>query len=418
MTSGPQKYILLVDDESIILNVLAHHLQRFVSEEYEVLKCMSGEEAIKLVDQILDEGGLIGCVISDYLMHPMRGSDLLVALESKIPNAKKIMLTGQADLQAVAEVLTKIHLFRYISKPWEPKDLELTITEALRMFDNEIELRIKNEELTKIKESLEVTVAERTSELTRKKTELEQGLEYARHIQECFLPDTSKANEYLKNLHIFNSPATSISGDFAWYRFQDNKVLFALGDSTGHGLGGALITVLATDILSEKTLKNGHEAVLKTVVNETISDLRGRLQTNHAYSELAVGIDLALVRIDLDTKEMEWAAINGNIIVVDENNHSQVLSKSRGFFHSSSFENNITDGTINIANKKVVLCSDGLYDQLNGDTGKRLKLSGLMKAIEDHRVFSNGICMISSLFHEWRNGTDQTDDAMWISFEV
>lgn len=124
MTTRQQKYILLVDDESIILNVLAHHLQRFVSEEYEVLKCMSGEEALKLVDQILEEGGLIGCVISDYLMHPMRGSDLLVALDAKIPNAKKIMLTGQADLQAVAEVLTKMDLFRYITKPWEPKDLE------------------------------------------------------------------------------------------------------------------------------------------------------------------------------------------------------------------------------------------------------------------------------------------------------
>lgn len=418
MTSGPQKYILLVDDESIILNVLAHHLQRFVSEEYEVLKCMSGEEALKLVDQIQEEGGVIGCVVSDYLMHPMRGSDLLVALDAKIPNAKKILLTGQADLQAVAEVLTKIDLFRYITKPWEPKDLELTITEALRMFDNEIQLRLKNEELTRIKESLEVTVAERTSELSRKNSELEQGLEYARHIQECFLPDSSRASEYLKNLHIFNSPATSISGDFAWYRYQDNKVLFALGDSTGHGLGGALITVLATDILSEKTLKNGHEKELPTIVRDTISDLRGRLQTNHSFGELAVGIDLSLVRIDLATKEMEWASLNGSIIVIDENNHSQILSKSRGFFQTATYENNITSGQLNVANKKVILCSDGLYDQLNGDTGKRLKISGLIQAIEENRIFSNGICMIETVFNEWRNGTDQTDDAMWISFEV
>ncbi|MEZ4798861.1 MAG: hypothetical protein R2809_03595 [Flavobacteriales bacterium] len=120
----------------------------------------------------------------------------------------------------------------------------------------------------------------------------------------------------------------------------------------------------------------------------------------------------------MNTKQMEWAALNGSIFVVDENNHSQILSKSRGFFHSASYETNICSGQLDIANKKVVMCSDGLYDQLNGDTGKRLKISGLINAIEENRVFSNGICMIETIFNEWRNGTDQTDDAMWISFEV
>lgn len=416
--STNERYILLVDDEAIILNVLSHHIQRFIPDTYQVLTAMSGAEAIELVEKIKGEGGYIGCVVTDYLMHPMRGSELLIHLESLIPNAKKIMLTGQADLQAVAEILTKIHLFRYIAKPWEPKDLELTISEALRMFDYEIELKIRNKELQEIQATLENTVEERTKELQRKNTELEQGLQYARYIQECFLPDTSEAWKHLKNLHIFNSPATSISGDFAWYRQLDRQVLFALGDSTGHGLAGALITVLATDILSEKTSGKQGENDLSTIVSETVKDLQGRLRTDAVYADLSLGIELALVRINLDTKRMQWSSLNGNILTVNENNEVEVISRSKGFFHIPTFESKISSGEIDINNKKVVMCSDGLYDQLHGETGKRLKMSGLINCIQEGKVFSNGVCLVNSCFEKWKDGTDQTDDAMWISFEV
>lgn len=417
MVSQP-KYILLVDDEAIILNVLSHHIQRFVPETYEVISAMSGEEALELVKSIKASGGHIGCVVSDYLMHPMRGSELLVALDEIIPSAKKIMLTGQADLQAVADILTKIHLFRYIAKPWEPKDLELTIREAIRMFDYETELEIRNEELRKIQANLEETVEQRTKELQQKNNELEQGLQYARYIQESFLPDTSEAWKYLKNLYIFNSPATSISGDFAWYRQVDRKVIFALGDSTGHGLAGALITVLATDILSEKTSGAKADNTLATIVAETIQELQGRLRTDAAYADLSVGIEIAVVRIDLDTHQMEWSSLNGNILTVDKENNVDVISRSRGFFHLPSFESKITSGTLQISDKKVVMCSDGLYDQFHGETGKRLKLSGLVECIKEGKVFSNGICMVNTCFQEWKGNSDQTDDAMWISFEV
>ncbi|MFY8138467.1 MAG: response regulator [Flavobacteriales bacterium] len=418
MNFSQQKHILLVDDEAIILNVLKHHVKRFIPPNVEVVTAMSGEEAITIVKDILDSNGLVCCVISDYLMHPMRGSDLLIELESMIPRTKKIMLTGQADLQAVADVLTKIHLFRYIAKPWEPQDLELTVNEALKMFDYEIELHIRNKELENIQASLEEKVALRTQELQRKNSELEQGLQYARYIQECFLPDTSEAWQYLKNLYIFNSPAASISGDFAWYRMVNNQILFALGDSTGHGLAGALITVLATDILSEKTVHHREAEPLKHIVAATISDLQGRLRTDAVYSELSLGIDLVLVRIDLKSKDMEWASLNGNILLVGQDDKVEVLSKAKGFFHLPNYENNIQTGITNIAEKKVVMCSDGLYDQLNGTTGKRLKLSGLIHCIEEGKVFSNGVCLVDKCFDVWKHGTDQTDDAMWISFEV
>ena len=72
--------------------------------------------ALEQIVPLIEKNGELICVISDYMMYPMRGSELLGRLEILSPASKKIMLTGQADLQAVSEVLSKARLFRYIEK--------------------------------------------------------------------------------------------------------------------------------------------------------------------------------------------------------------------------------------------------------------------------------------------------------------
>ena len=418
MSKEPTKYLLIVDDEAIILRVLLHHIRRFLPSEIDIVTAMSGEEAITRVESIVAEGNSVACVISDYLMHPMRGSELLIRLDEIIPESKKIMLTGHADLDAVAEVLSNIHLFRYIAKPWEPSDLEMTVSEAVRMFQYEEQLRERNKELENIQASLEEKVSLRTTELEQKNLELQQGLQYARYIQECFLPDTSGAWKYLKNLHIFNSPSETISGDFAWYRLVDGRVIISLGDSTGHGLAGALITVLATDILSQKTAKGIEPGSLHHLIHATLSELRGRLQKDAVYGEHAPGVDLAIVSIDIDSCIMEWASLNSNLILIDELNKVETLCKAKGFLNLPNFEDKVQHGVCDIKGKRVAMFSDGVYDQIGGENDKRLKLPGLIQLIENGEVFSNGICVIESCLRQWKGKNDQTDDCMWISFEA
>ena len=177
-----QRYIILVDDEAIILSVLSLHVKSFLPKGIELLTANSGESALEKLTPLLQEGGELICVISDYMMYPMRGSELLGHLEVLSPASKKIMLTGQADLQAVSEVLSKARLFRYIEKPWEPKDLELTVLEAIRMYDNETELAKRTQELEILHKELEQKVIDRTAELNQKNEELRQGLQYARFV--------------------------------------------------------------------------------------------------------------------------------------------------------------------------------------------------------------------------------------------
>lgn len=413
-----KRYVILVDDEAIILSVLSLHVKSFLPEGIELLTANSGESALEKLTPLLKEGGELLCVISDYMMSPMRGSELLGHLEVLAPSSKKIMLTGQADLQAVSEVLNKARLFRYIEKPWEPKDLELTVLEAINMYDNETELARRTQELEILHKELEQKVIDRTAELNQKNEELRQGLQYARFVQECFLPNHTDAWDVLPKFHVFSTSAEAVSGDFYWYKNLGHSVLIAQGDCTGHGLAGALLTVLVSDLLSEKTSATHDKVNVREVVADTVFDLKKRLRRDVQYSDMVAGFDLALLHVDLNSGDTEWGSLNSNLMLVNEENKVEIISKSKGFLHSDLGQTEIAGGRINIKGKRVVMCSDGLYDQIGEASNRRLRMGGLIQWIEDGQVFLENNCSIDELFAAWKGTQDQTDDATWVSFQL
>jgi len=413
-----RKVILLVDDEAIILSVLSVHVKSFLPTGLELLTASNGEDALMIARSLKESQDELICVISDYMMYPMNGSILLGHLEDIFPESKKIMLTGQADLAAVTDVLSRARLFRYIEKPWEPKDLELTVLEAIHMYDNETELAKRTQELEILHKELEQKVIDRTAELNQKNEELRQGLQYARFVQECFLPNHTDAWDVLPNLHVFSTSADAVSGDFYWYKNLGDSVLIAQGDCTGHGLAGALLTVLVSDLLSEKTSRVSENINVKEIVTATVSDLKKRLRRDVQYSDMVAGFDLALMHVDLKTGNANWGSLNSNLMLVNEKNEVEIISKSKGFLHLDLEQTEVAGGQLNIMGKRVVMCSDGLYDQIGEATNKRLRMSGLIQWIESGQVFLENKCGIDDLFASWKGSQDQTDDATWVSFQL
>ena len=154
------------------------------------------------------------------------------------------------------------------------------------------------------------------------------------------------------------------------------------------------------------------------MVAQSISELRGRLTKELNANNGCIGVDLALLYLDPNSGELDWASLNGNIIVVDENNRSEVLSRARGFVHLPNYQEKIHHGNTNVKNKRVAIFSDGLYDQINPTNGKRLKFNGLIQDIEQGLIFSGEYCLIENYFLNWKKNAEQTDDALWLSFKV
>ena len=157
---------------------------------------------------------------------------------------------------------------------------------------------------------------------------------------------------------------------------------------------------------------------MKDIVSGTVYDLKKRLRRDVQYSDMVAGFDLALMHVNLKTGDAEWGSLNSNLMLVNENNEVEIISKSKGFLHLDLEQTDVAGGKVNIKGKRVVMCSDGLYDQIGEVSNKRLRMSGLIQWIESGQVFLDNKCGIDDLFATWKGSQDQTDDATWVSFQL
>jgi len=169
--------IICVDDEQTILDSLEIDLLKAFEDKYLIETAQSGEEALELLSELLAEQYEVPVVISDQIMPNMKGDELLRSVYAISPNTLKIMLTGQADLEAVANAINYAKLYRYIPKPWQCEDLKLTVTEAIyryfqdkQLAEKQIELQEMNQELAKLNRKQAMLIAklhENESRLTQ-----------------------------------------------------------------------------------------------------------------------------------------------------------------------------------------------------------------------------------------------------------
>jgi diguanylate cyclase (GGDEF)-like protein len=151
--------IVCVDDEWPILKGLADQLKRHFGKAYDIELANSGVEALGLCEELTAEGSAIPLIISDQKMSGMEGDDLLIQLHALYPKTLKIMLTGQANADSVGNVVNAAALYRYIRKPWDEKDLVLTVVEALRRFQQDQQLLEQRASLEKMNAKLESSLS-------------------------------------------------------------------------------------------------------------------------------------------------------------------------------------------------------------------------------------------------------------------
>lgn len=160
-----KQVIICVDDEVIVLDALREQLLKEFKDDLLIEIAESGEEALEVYDELIEDGYEVPLVIADFIMPQMKGDDLLASIHAKSSETKKIMLTGQATIEGVGNAVNKANLYRYISKPWDKSDLILTIREALKSYNQSHTIIQQNIDLKDLNANLEKKVEERTYEL-------------------------------------------------------------------------------------------------------------------------------------------------------------------------------------------------------------------------------------------------------------
>ncbi|MBR8832040.1 MAG: hypothetical protein N5P05_000676 [Chroococcopsis gigantea SAG 12.99] len=171
--------IICIDDEATVIESLKIELKKAIGEEFIIETAEGGADAIELVDELLKEGTEVAVVLSDYIMPDIKGDEVLRRIHFMSPNTLTIMLTGQADLEAIGNAIKNARLYRYLAKPWQPEDLKLTVVEAVHSYlqdkkltEQNLKLQELNIELKRLTETQAQIIATRTAELEEVNKEL------------------------------------------------------------------------------------------------------------------------------------------------------------------------------------------------------------------------------------------------------
>jgi signal transduction histidine kinase len=119
--------ILYVDDELLSLK----YFQQIVGEDFDVITAASAEEGLRVMEQNHES---VAVVVSDQRLGGMQGTRFLAGLREKYPDVMRILATAYADIGTAVSAINEGAIYHYISKPWEPESLVLTLQRAMERF--------------------------------------------------------------------------------------------------------------------------------------------------------------------------------------------------------------------------------------------------------------------------------------------
>ena len=126
-----KKVILCVDDEKFILDTLRTQIINNYGSDYECEIAENAEDAMELIDEFQEDEQFVIVIVSDWLMPGTKGDEFLINIHKRYPKIVKVMLTGQADADAIERTTKEADLHRCLQKPWTEEELIETIESGL-----------------------------------------------------------------------------------------------------------------------------------------------------------------------------------------------------------------------------------------------------------------------------------------------
>ncbi|MDF1673912.1 MAG: SpoIIE family protein phosphatase [Vicingaceae bacterium] len=249
----------------------------------------------------------------------------------------------------------------------------------------------------------------------QKNKEITDSILYAKRIQTAILPSAKLVKEYLKESFILYKPKDVVAGDFYWMEHKDGKVLYAAADCTGHGVPGAMVSVICNNGLNRSVREYG-----LTDPGKILDKTREIViqEFNKSEEDVKDGMDIALCSLDgmklqyAGAHNALWIIRNGELIETKANKQPIGVFDYPEPYTTHSFDLEPGDA--------IYIFSDGYVDQFGGEKGKKFKAAAfrsLLLSIQD-KSLEDQKTIIDEAFENWKGDIEQIDDVCVIGVRV
>ena len=252
--------------------------------------------------------------------------------------------------------------------------------------------------------------------LKEKSDEIIDSINYAKRIQTAILPPDKQIKEHLKNSFVLYKPKDIVAGDFYWMEPQENGVLFAAADCTGHGVPGAMVSVICNHGLNRSVREFGltDPGKILTKTRELVIS-----EFDKSEEEVKDGMDIALCSLNGNTLKFAgahnplWIIRKGATEVEEVKADKQPIGK---YADASPFKTHDIEMQ---SGDSIYIFSDGFSDQFGGEKGKKFKaknFKALLLSIQNESIERQKV-LIDEAFENWKGTLEQLDDVCVIGMK-
>jgi len=388
-TPAPQN-ILIVDDSNANIMFLCNAL-----EGYNCMCANDGNSAI----QIADGDTKPDLILLDIVMTGMDGYEVCKILKKNndTKDIPVIFITANKDADSLVKGFG-VGAVDFITKPFNIEELKVRVSTQLKYKKT---LDDNNRYLKSIEEIYDT---------------ITDSLYYAQRIQNATLPHDSYLEKMMEEYFVIYRPRDIVSGDFYWVNKTQNKLLLVAADCTGHGVPGALMSMMSLAFVKEIiTLEN----ILQP--HDILNKLRSTIISTFYSSdteEISDGLDAAIVLIDLENNYLHFSGANSPLYIIRSNELIE-FKGNRMPVGSYPMQNPFSSVKVNIKEGDCIyLFSDGYADQFGGAENRKMMHHNFRDTLlkYNRKPMKQQKELLIDYFYTWMGYNDQVDDILVLGY--
>lgn len=256
--------------------------------------------------------------------------------------------------------------------------------------------------------------------ISQKNKDITDSIEYARQIQNSILPEKRLFLKMFPEAFILYRPKDIVSGDFYWFTEYNDNYLVAIGDCTGHGVPGAMLSMIGYHMLNNIIhLRNITRPQL--VLEELNRGICEVFKQGKSGSSISDGMDISFCSIDNKNNTLEYAGARRPVYIVGKNGFMQIKGCPFSIGGMQSEKLRYKNNTVKLdQGDKIYMFTDGYTDQFGGKNNKKMKARKFREILKEISAakMSTQKRILNDYFNEWKNGFEQTDDILVVGIEI